>query len=468
MPDKKISQMTADTSLDGSEIVPVVQNGNNRTTAQAIANLAPGTSLSYDPATRLLSSSTGADVTLPEATAQASGLMGSALYSKLDSIVVNRAEITVVPVRNTTGSTIAKGTPVYVPTPGSSGTRLLVAPADASSEATAATTIGLALDAIAHNVDGYVITEGELTGVNTGSLTEGGLVFLSETTGAITSTRPIQPAHGVVLGYCIKQAAGAGGILYVKVDNGLELNELHDVLITSPAAGQVLRRASDGLWKNAQLSAADVGADPAGTAAAAVASHVAAADPHPGVYLTPSDIIAGSGVTVDTTTPGSATISATPLSSATPANLAATASAGTSNQASPADHVHQFQPGDLVIPLSGEGQNLTVSTVLTVPYWPRAQVLTAIPVWMVNTAPTGAALQFDIRIGGTSIFSTLPTIAINGSNSTMTTAAVFSTAFVSGGQTIALGSSVTFHVLQIGSSVAGAGLKVALPIRRAA
>ena len=70
-------------------------------------------------------------------------------------------------------------------------------------------------------------------------------------------------------------------------------------------------------------------------------------------------------------------------------------------------------------------------------------------------------------MGGTSIFSTLPTIAAGGTNSTTTTAAVFSAAFVSGGQTIALGSSVTFHVTQIGSTVAGAGLKVVIPTRRA-
>jgi hypothetical protein len=176
--------------------------------------------------------------------------------------------------------------PVYVT--GSSGTTKTIAPADASVEATAANTMGLTLEAISSNSDGFVVTEGPLTGVNTSGLAEGGLVFLSETTGQLTSTRPTQPAHGVVLGWCVKAGAGTSGILYVKVDNGQELDELHDVLISSATTGQVLRRASSGLWINQTLTAGDVGADSTGTAAAAIAAHLAAVDPHP-TYLTQTE-----------------------------------------------------------------------------------------------------------------------------------------------------------------------------------
>lgn len=122
---------------------------------------------------------------------------------------------------------------------------------------------------------------------------------------------------------------------------------------------------------------------------------------------------------------------------------------------------------DILIPLSDESAALTVSTRLTVAYWPRATALTELPIWMANTAPTGAALQLDIRVGGTSIFSTLPTIAAGSTSSVGGNQAVFAAAFVSGGQQIAAGAVVTFHVLQIGSTVAGAGLKVSLATRRA-
>ena len=122
---------------------------------------------------------------------------------------------------------------------------------------------------------------------------------------------------------------------------------------------------------------------------------------------------------------------------------------------------------DILIPLSDESTALATGVRLTVPYWPKAMALTELPIWMVGTAPTGAALQLDIRVGGTSIFSTLPTIAAGSTSSVGGTPAVFSTAFVSGGQQIAAGALVTFRVLQVGSTVAGAGLKVSLATRRA-
>lgn len=122
---------------------------------------------------------------------------------------------------------------------------------------------------------------------------------------------------------------------------------------------------------------------------------------------------------------------------------------------------------DFPVALSDETTALTTGVRVTISYWPRASVLTDIPIWMVGTAPVGSAIQLDIRVGGTSIFSTLPTIAASSLSSVGGTPAVFSTAFVSNSQQIAAGSVVTFHVLQIGSSTAGAGLKVFVPMRRA-
>jgi hypothetical protein len=127
---------------------------------------------------------------------------------------------------------------------------------------------------------------------------------------------------------------------------------------------------------------------------------------------------------------------------------------------------------DLVIPLSDETTALTASSTVakvTIPYWPHATTLTSLPIWAVATAPTGAALQFDIRVGGTSIYlpasgGTYPTIAAGSTNSTAS-AGAFTTAFASA-PTIAVGSSVTLFVRQIGSLVAGAGLKVIAQTRR--
>jgi len=254
MADQKLSQLTAATTpLTGTETLYAVQSAASRkTTAQAVANLAPGTDLSYTAGTRTLASSTGADVVLPLATTTDAGLQSAADKTKLDSITVDSATVVRKYVRNNSGVPIPKGAAVYQT--GSSGTTLTVALADASTEATAAQTLGLAQEAIAHNANGYVVAVGLLDGISTATLTEGQIVWLSETAGEGTTTRPTQPAHGVVLGYCVKQAAGTAGILYVKVDNGLEIEELHDVLISGATTGQVLRLASDGLWKNHTLT----------------------------------------------------------------------------------------------------------------------------------------------------------------------------------------------------------------------
>lgn len=248
----------ATTPLDGTERVPMDQNGATKdASTQAIANLAPGTDLTFTAATRTLASSTGADVVLPEATTSAAGLQSAADKTKLDSITVDSATLVRKYVRNNSGVLIPKGAAVYQT--GSSGTTLTVALADASTEATASQTLGLAQEAIGINANGYVVAVGLLDGISTATLTEGQIVWLSETAGQLTTTRPTQPAHGVVCGYCVKQAAGTAGILYVKVDNGLELAELHDVLLSGATTGQVLRLASDGLWKNHTLIPADIG-----------------------------------------------------------------------------------------------------------------------------------------------------------------------------------------------------------------
>ncbi len=207
-----------------------------------------------------IASSTGGDAEVPLASPNLAGLESAADKAKLDSIIVDSARIIRIPIRNNSGVTIPKGAPCYQT--GSSGTAITVALADASSEATASQTLGLAEAEIPNNSNGILIERGLLDGLNTSALTEGQIVWLSETTGALATTRPTQPAHGVVCGYCIKQGAGTSGILYVRVSNGQELYELHDVLITGApdSQAQVLRRFADGLWRNSVLGPGDVGA----------------------------------------------------------------------------------------------------------------------------------------------------------------------------------------------------------------
>lgn len=152
-------------------------------------------------------------------------------------------------VSNVTGSTLSKGTAVYLS--GSQGNRITAAKALATSDPTSANTFGIVAESIADNASGYVITEGLITGINTSGLTEDSAVYLSPTVaGGLTSTKPQAPNHGVFIGVCVKTNAGSGE-LFVKIKNGLELDELHDVLITSPASNASLYyKSSEGIWRD--------------------------------------------------------------------------------------------------------------------------------------------------------------------------------------------------------------------------
>ena len=158
---------------------------------------------------------------------------------------------------NGLSGTITKGTAVYVTS--SNGTNMLVGRASNASEATSSKTMGLMQTDITTsgaNQTGYVVTEGLLEGLNTQSATAGDPVWLG-VNGALIyglTNKPYAPAHLVFIGIVTKVSAGNGEI-FVKVQNGFELKEIHDVdLITNtPINGQVL--GFDGtLWVNKTIA----------------------------------------------------------------------------------------------------------------------------------------------------------------------------------------------------------------------
>lgn len=169
------------------------------------------------------------------------------------NIVARTTEDAFARVANRTGTSIPKGSVVYVS--GAQGNRPTIALADADLEAGSTAVIGITAEAIADLAEGFVILSGVLRDVDTSAFTEGAVLWLSQTAGGITQTRPTQPAHGVMVGYCIRSHASVGQI-FVKIQNGYELEELHDVLITSVADNDLLSYdAASGLWKNRSFSA---------------------------------------------------------------------------------------------------------------------------------------------------------------------------------------------------------------------
>jgi len=155
-----------------------------------------------------------------------------------------------VEVRNQSGSTIPAGSIVYIS--GATGNRPLITLAQANNDANSAQTMGFTKTAIADNGFGYVIVRGELENIDTSALTEGVQLYLSPTiAGTWTTTKPSAPQHLVYVGIVVR-AHPTQGIILVAVQNGYEMDELHDVKITSVSNGQVLKYDSaQGLWVNA-------------------------------------------------------------------------------------------------------------------------------------------------------------------------------------------------------------------------
>lgn len=156
-------------------------------------------------------------------------------------------------VYNGTGSTINKGQVVAVS--GAQGQRPSVVLADADTEALSAPTLGIAAESIANGAEGFICTFGLVRGLNTSAFTAGAPIYLSGTAGAFTATKPVAPQHIVALGWVISVNASSGEV-FVNINNGWELDELHNVAITSAASGNTLiYDAVAGVWENANLTA---------------------------------------------------------------------------------------------------------------------------------------------------------------------------------------------------------------------
>ena len=93
-------------------------------------------------------------------------------------------------VRNGTGSTIAKGAPVYITATSSGQAFPNIALAQANT-LTTGNAIGLTNEAIASGADGYVVINGLLNGVNTGTFTVGDILYVSPySAGQLMNTYP--------------------------------------------------------------------------------------------------------------------------------------------------------------------------------------------------------------------------------------------------------------------------------------
>lgn len=162
-------------------------------------------------------------------------------------IIINQNVANLVTnVRNRTGATIPAFRVVYIN--GATGNRPTVALASATMEGTSSKTFGITAVSIANNSTGNVVTVGELQNVNTSMFNEGDALWLSPTAGLVQTTIPSEPNHSVFIGYIIRSHPNFG-VVEVRIQNGVELDEVHDVSAANPSNGDVLQYVSStGLW----------------------------------------------------------------------------------------------------------------------------------------------------------------------------------------------------------------------------
>ena len=183
-----------------------------------------------------------------------------------NGLKVNLALETIARVRNVTGATIPKGTPVCIV--GASGNRISIAPSDRNVAGSACRTLGLTLQNIPNNSFGKVSTFGLVKGLNTSAFNEGDELFVGATAGTLTTQEPEAPARRLVVGYVVTSNPSQGQI-FVTLRRGVRVNEIDDVEIDVVTDGDVIRYdGSENRWENVSLgTAADADIEQFATAA---------------------------------------------------------------------------------------------------------------------------------------------------------------------------------------------------------
>jgi hypothetical protein len=179
MANSKITDLTELTSVDNADVLVIVDDSASETKKISFANLSSGISV------------------------------GNATELQFTAL-------------NSTGSTITKGSPVYV-----SGhtTETQVADADNTSASTMPA-FGIAKDDITNGATGTIVIAGEITGINTSSFTIGDELYVG-TGGALTATKPTGTALIQKVAKVTK-AAASGEILVTGAGRVNDLPNLPD------------------------------------------------------------------------------------------------------------------------------------------------------------------------------------------------------------------------------------------------
>lgn len=169
---------------------------------------------------------------------------------------INEYPTTVSLVENAETTTLQVGEVVYLF--GGTGNHASVKRADNGSDTTSSKTVGVVATAIPAGNTGPVVTRGYVDGIDLSTGYSAGDVLWLGSNGAFTTTKPSSPDHLVFVGVVVRTTSN--GIIYVATQNGYELEEIHDVTLTSLTSGDFLKW-NGSLWVNDVI---DLGTDTTG------------------------------------------------------------------------------------------------------------------------------------------------------------------------------------------------------------
>lgn len=186
---------------------------------------------------------------------------GSWYYSFKDSVNAgpngrwgnDTASIVLAKVHNDAGVTLTNGKVVFLSGSNTSSDAPAVRLAKNTADSTSANTFGFVKGTIAVNDTGWIVLSGKIEKLNTGAFNNGDVIYLDSVAGQWTASKPKAPYHMVYLGVVVKANNGNGSI-FVKCQNGYELDEIHDALITNKLNNQIIAYSdTQKVWKNRNI-----------------------------------------------------------------------------------------------------------------------------------------------------------------------------------------------------------------------
>lgn len=148
------------------------------------------------------------------------------------------------------GAALAKGTPVYVSS--ADGTNMIVSASSNTTEATSSKTFGLLETGGVLNDFVKCVTYGLLAGLDTSAANAAGDPVWLGPNGTLLyglANKPYAPAHMVYIGVVTRKQSNNGEI-FVNIQNGFEMDELHNVSARNPDNNAILAyNTSTSLWE---------------------------------------------------------------------------------------------------------------------------------------------------------------------------------------------------------------------------